>query len=56
MKASAQCCVVLCQALVDTVINDRGTEMITMSNATEEGVHQVKATACDMLLQHRVER
>lgn len=36
-------------------ILDNGIEMISMSNMTEEGITDVKQSACDMLLEHRVE-
>jgi nucleolar GTP-binding protein len=44
------------KALIQSVLDDRNTQMIQMSNATEEGITTVKSTACDMLLHHRVER
>jgi len=44
------------QALIETVVSDRNTTKMFMSNATEDGIDTVKNTACDMLLHSRVER
>lgn len=44
------------RALIDAIAADRNTQIIPMSNATEDGVSKVKATACDMLLRFRCER
>lgn len=44
------------RALIDAIGRERNTKVMTLSNMTEEGISTVKATACDMLLQFRVER
>ena len=41
--------------LIEEIINDGNTTMIEMSNISEEGVSNVKATACDKLLAARVD-
>lgn len=43
-------------ALIEAIARDRNTEVIPMSNATEEGIHTVKSNACEMLLRQRCER
>lgn len=42
--------------LLEIIAKDRNTEIIPMSNRTEEGIANVKAKACDMLLAARVEK
>eukprot|EP01080_Neovahlkampfia_damariscottae_P010466 gene10466-2988_t len=42
------------QELVNSILVD-GTEMVSLSNITEDGISDVKAKACDKLLEHRVE-
>lgn len=42
--------------LIESVRQDKDTQIIPMSNISEEGIQHVKQTACDLLLQHRVER
>lgn len=44
------------RALVDTMTADRGCSLMELSNVSEEGINTVKNHACDLLLQHRVER
>jgi len=44
------------RALIDAIAADRNTQVIPMSNHTEDGVSKVKATACEMLLRFRCER
>jgi len=41
--------------LIDSIINDTNIKHVYMSNKSEEGVSLVKQTACDTLLQQRVE-
>ena len=41
---------------IESVAKDRDTNIMFMSNETEEGVSKVKATACDMLLRLRCEK
>jgi len=42
--------------LIESVRADKDTQIMPMSNISELGVIAVKQAACDMLLQHRVER
>jgi nucleolar GTP-binding protein len=42
--------------LIETVVKDRNVQLLFTSNATEAGLDVLKTTACDLLLQHRVER
>jgi len=42
--------------LLDTISKDRNTSIIQMSNATEEGINNVKEQGCELLLQDRYER
>ena len=42
--------------LIESVRSDRDTKLCTMSNVSEEGVNNVKQSACDMLLEYRVAR
>jgi len=44
------------KALIEAIARDRNTQIIPMSNVSEEGISKVKATACDMLLRQRCER
>lgn len=44
------------RTLINDMAKDRSTEIMQMSNISEEGINNVKSQACDMLLQHRVER
>lgn len=44
------------RALIQSIAADKNSQLIPMSNATEEGIDLVKTTACDLLLAHRVER
>lgn len=43
------------RSFVDEVINDEGVKLVQASCHTEEGVMDVRNTACDALLAHRVE-
>jgi len=43
------------QALIDWMRNEGGATVVPMSTFSEEGVAEVKAAACDMLLRDRVE-
>jgi len=43
------------RAFVDEVINGEGVKVVQASCHTEEGVMDVRNTACDALLAHRVE-
>lgn len=42
--------------LIESIAADRNTKVMPMSNHTEDGINQVKTTACEMLLQFRVNR
>jgi len=42
--------------LLEAMSKERDTQIVEMSNVTEEGVAKVKTTACDMLLMDRYER
>lgn len=42
--------------LLDSMTDDGNVKIVAMSNISEEGISVVKQTACDMLLEHRVER
>jgi nucleolar GTP-binding protein len=42
--------------LIETVVKDRNVQMLFTSNVSEAGLDTLKTTACDLLLQHRVER
>lgn len=44
------------KALIETVVKDRNVQMMFTSNVSEEGIDALKTAACDLLLQHRVER
>lgn len=44
------------KALIETVVKDRNVQMLFTSNVSEAGLDTLKTTACDLLLQHRVER
>jgi nucleolar GTP-binding protein len=44
------------RALIATMVEGTNSTIVPMSNVTEEGVTDVKNTACDLLLEHRVER
>ncbi len=44
------------RALIDAIAADRNTQVVPMSNVTEDGISKVKSIACDMLLRHRCER
>lgn len=44
------------KALIESIAKDKNTRVCPMSNISEEGISDVKNIACDMLLQHRVER
>ncbi len=44
------------RALLDAIAKDRHTQVMPMSNITEEGIHKVKATACDMMMRVRAEQ
>jgi len=44
------------QNLIQTMLVDKKTKLYPMSNATEEGINEVKKNACTMLLEHRVQR
>jgi nucleolar GTP-binding protein len=44
------------RGLIDSIAADKNSQLIPMSNATEEGINTVKTTACDLLLSHRVEK
>lgn len=43
------------RALVDEIINSEDVKCVQVSCFTEEGVMEVKNTACDALLAHRVD-
>ena len=43
------------RALIERSAHDLGVELITMSNVTEDNINTVKTTACDRLLNARVE-
>merc|ERR1711988_1533624 len=43
------------EAIFKEIEKDIGREILEMSTVTEEGVMDVKSTACEVLLQHRVE-
>jgi nucleolar GTP-binding protein len=43
------------RAFVDEIINGEGVKVVQVSCHTEEGVMDVRNTACDALLAHRVE-
>eukprot|EP01006_Ploeotia_vitrea_P040282 TRINITY_DN66418_c1_g1_i1.p2 TRINITY_DN66418_c1_g1~~TRINITY_DN66418_c1_g1_i1.p2 ORF type:complete len:739 (+),score=500.05 TRINITY_DN66418_c1_g1_i1:153-2369(+) len=42
--------------LLASIKNDRETSILPMSNVSEEGIYDVKTRACDILLEHRVNR
>jgi len=42
--------------LLETISKDRNTSIIQMSNATEEGIVNVKEAACELLLVDRYEK
>ena len=44
------------RALIDTMVGTGDTRLLSMSNATTEGVSAVMQAGCDLLLQHRVEK
>lgn len=44
------------RALIESVRADKDTVIMPMSNISEEGINAVKSAACDLLLEHRVER
>jgi len=44
------------RALLESISKDRNTSIIQMSNATEEGISNVKAQACELLLAERYEK
>jgi len=44
------------RSLLETLSKDRNTSIIQMSNATEEGIINVKEQACELLLADRYER
>jgi len=44
------------KALIETVKGDKDIDMIPMSNVSEIGVSKVKETACNMLLEMRVQK
>eukprot|EP00090_Calanus_glacialis_P011550 TRINITY_DN1992_c0_g1_i1.p1 TRINITY_DN1992_c0_g1~~TRINITY_DN1992_c0_g1_i1.p1 ORF type:complete len:648 (-),score=263.48 TRINITY_DN1992_c0_g1_i1:90-2033(-) len=43
------------EEVLKAIETEMGSEILTMSTATEEGVMDVKSKACELLLQHRVE-
>mmetsp|Transcript_31928 Transcript_31928/g.56065 ORF Transcript_31928/g.56065 Transcript_31928/m.56065 type:complete len:661 (-) Transcript_31928:198-2180(-) len=44
------------QAKIKSMLTGKKTKMFPMSNVTEEGIHQVKSNACEVLLTHRVQK
>jgi nucleolar GTP-binding protein len=44
------------RALLESISKDRNTSIIQMSNATEEGIVNVKTQACELLLAERYEK
>jgi len=44
------------RTLIEQLATDSNTQIIQMSNQTQEGIDTVKSTACNMLLMRRVER
>lgn len=44
------------RGLIESVRADKDTQIMPMSNISEMGINTVKETACNMLLEHRVER
>eukprot|EP00455_Lapot_gusevi_P029149 TRINITY_DN3120_c0_g1_i1.p1 TRINITY_DN3120_c0_g1~~TRINITY_DN3120_c0_g1_i1.p1 ORF type:complete len:675 (+),score=205.09 TRINITY_DN3120_c0_g1_i1:180-2204(+) len=42
------------RATLESIQAERNTSIVPMSNVTEEGIFNVKVTACDKLLEHRV--
>ncbi len=42
--------------LLDSISSDKNSQIIAMSNKTEDGINLVKNTACDLLLAHRFDR
>lgn len=41
--------------ILENLLRDNSTSLITMSNKTGEGIANVKETACDILLKYRLE-
>ena len=41
--------------LLENLLKDNNTNLITMSNKTGEGVEKVKKEACDILLKYRLD-
>lgn len=44
------------QKLIQTMLEGQKAKLFPMSNATEEGINEVKTNACTVLLEHRVQR
>ncbi|GAB5370790.1 hypothetical protein AAMO2058_001523400 [Amorphochlora amoebiformis] len=44
------------QKLIQTMVKDGKAKIVPMSNVSEEGVHEVKTSACATLLDHLVQR
>lgn len=44
------------QKLIKTMVSGGSAKLFPMSNATEEGINEVKTSACTVLLEHRVQR
>ena len=44
------------QAMIRALAEERGCTILPMSTVSEEGINDVKTVACNLLLEHRVER